>query len=124
MQGAGAMEHARLLWQRTSQVSDVPCQAWMTVCRLVEKADPTAPAPELPNGRGASRDAEASQQPVLKEGAIARLHGLQAAPELNGTEVQLQYYEATKCRWLVTVITEEEVVAPIEKWIKPFNLKP
>lgn len=130
--------HVRILWTRNQRASDVPMVTWMSTCRLIRKACPgerppsLGPLPEV-GAAGGAGGASASSVPVAPRpppegpftpGSFARLHGLMAAPRLNGQLVKCVKWEAGKGRWLVTVETEEAVVAPIEKSIKPANLTP
>lgn len=118
---AAAEPQVRIIWSRTGQASDLPRASWMRVFRLVEKGDPTkAKTPAA----AAAANQPAPKVAALLEGVVARIQGLLAAPELNGAKVKLVRYEPTKSRWLVTVVTDEELVEPIEKWLKPVNLKP
>eukprot|EP00928_Gymnodinium_smaydae_P015083 TRINITY_DN1552_c0_g1_i1.p1 TRINITY_DN1552_c0_g1~~TRINITY_DN1552_c0_g1_i1.p1 ORF type:complete len:501 (+),score=132.93 TRINITY_DN1552_c0_g1_i1:1158-2660(+) len=101
----------RVLWSRTRKASDLPFASWMSSCRLARKGD----------GKPPPEEAAATVSP-LKPGVRATLQHLKAAPELNGKLVKLERFDALKGRWLVTIVTDELVVAPIEKWIKPDNL--
>jgi len=121
--------HVRLYWTRTGKVSDVPTVTWMSVCSLVRKLRPgeTPKVPQFSDGptvSSRSSSGQARPQVSFAPGSIVRLQGLQAAPQLNGARVKCERFDQSKGRWLVTVITDEAVVKPIEKWIKPDNMLP
>jgi len=121
--------HVRILWTRSHRASDVPVATWMSTCRLIRKACPgeqppsLGPVPEVGSGAVPVAPRPPPEGPFTP-GALARLHGLMAAPRLNGQLVRCVRWEAAKGRWLVTVETDEAVVAPIEKSIKPANMTP
>jgi hypothetical protein len=126
-------ELARVLWERTNVVSDLPKAKWMSFVRVVQKGGGIAGGPGSPTRAGGSNGSpgkagySSTQVPVapaaeLKVGQRARVHGLQGAAHRNGSIVECRSWDAAKGRWLVHIVTDECLVKPLEMSIKPTNL--
>lgn len=132
---------ARVLWQRTNVVSDLPKDKWMSFARVVQKGGGIAGGPAFAGGPGspnraaaggyaqapqvpqaAQAPAAAPQRAALQVGQRVRVEGLQGAAHRNGSIVECKSWDEAKGRWLVHIVTDECVVKPIEMSIKPANL--
>lgn len=128
----GHPTHARMLWERTNVVSDLPKAKWMSFVRVVQKGGGIAkgsgsPTPAAAGGYASSGDVrqQAPQAHVranLRVGQHARVEGLQGAAHRNGSIVECKSWDEAKGRWLVHLVTDECLVKPLEMSVKPSNL--
>jgi len=121
----GQSKLARVLWERTNVVSDLPKAKWMSFVRVVQKGGGIAGGPGSPQRSTAGyASTEAPQPPraTLKVGQRARVEGLQGAAHRNGSIVECKIWDEAKGRWLVHLVTDECLVKPVEMSIKPINL--
>mmetsp|Transcript_67071 Transcript_67071/g.106155 ORF Transcript_67071/g.106155 Transcript_67071/m.106155 type:complete len:449 (-) Transcript_67071:155-1501(-) len=117
-------ELVRVLWDKSSAVSDLPKAQWMSFVRIVRKGNGGAKPLQSATARSQLSQKPMPQQGTFKVGQRARVQGLQSAAHRNGQVVECKSWDEGKSRWLVHVVTDECLLKPIEMSIKPENLFP